>query len=197
MKCISGALLRENDAKLWSGKRSWNNFASLNELRLQLWDEPGINQLDWEDFGRGAMPVKQIMLGAALTALDAPEIDWSNCSCIGWNGDGCTRENARYFADYLASGRSGGRGSLFVSTLPSIPVCEAAILLGCHGGGAYFATGASTGELAGLLPLHGERYILTGEITAHWCAVLLWDAGIAGEIPEAADLYELFQRTSR
>lgn len=197
MKCIGGALLLDNEAKTYRSKRSWSNFASLNELRLQLLKEPGMAQLDWEDFGRGATPVRQIMLGAALTALDAPETDWNNCSCIGWNGDGCKRENVRYFADYLDSGRSGGRGSLFVPTLPSIPVCEAAIMLGCHGGGAYFTTGKSTGQLGALLPLNGEKYFLTGEITARWCAVMLWDTGIAGTIPEAENLCELFQRSAR
>ena len=197
MKCIGGALLTAGEARLWHGKRSWTQFGTLNELRLQLLTEPGISELDWEDFGRGAEPVKKIMLCAALTALDVPGINWSNCTVIGWNGDGCRRENVRYFADYLDSGRSGGRGSLFVPTLPSIPFCEAAIMLKCHGGGTYFSTAASTRQLAGLLPLNGEKMCLIGEITANWSALVLCENSSDSEFDDAANLQEFFRRNSR
>lgn len=195
MKCRGGALLTAGRACLLNTGRVFDKFDSWNALRLQLLKEPALPELDWEDFGRGADSVRQIMLCAALTALDAPETPWSRCAVIGWNGDGCGAENQRYFDDYLASGRSGGRGSLFVPTLPSIPFCEAAIMLKCHGCGGYFATAASTAALAGILP---EGIFLLGSITEAYSALMLWEnEDQNGALPEAADLKMLFEKVCR
>jgi len=52
---------------------------------------------------------------------------------IGTNETGCFQSNLRYFRDYIRSGRTLGRGILFVYTLPSIPLAEAAIQFGFQG----------------------------------------------------------------
>ena len=54
--------------------------------------------------------------------------------------DGCRTENLLYFQDYMEHGRCGGRGQLFVGTLPTTPLCEAAIALGLHGPAYYLDT---------------------------------------------------------
>ena len=87
------------------------------------------------------------MLTALLAAWDAQNGLSQEAGVLGWNGDGCTAENRKYWHDYTDCGRTSGRGGLFVATLPTIPYCEAAIALGCRGMVAYFRTGDSAARL--------------------------------------------------
>ena len=52
---------------------------------------------------------------------------------IGTNDDGSLSSNIAYFKDYVESGRILARGNLFIYTLPSSPLSEAAIHFGCQG----------------------------------------------------------------
>ena len=47
--------------------------------------------------------------------------------------DGCLAANQEYFRDYVASGRSLGRGNLFIYTLPTSVLGEVAIVLSLAG----------------------------------------------------------------
>jgi 3-oxoacyl-[acyl-carrier-protein] synthase II len=58
---------------------------------------------------------------------------------LGTNDDGCLEANAAYFNDYVACGRTLGRGNLFIYTLPSTPLAEAAIHFGLQGPLAYMS----------------------------------------------------------
>lgn len=88
---------------------------------------------DLEDFRRACDPVRLAQLGALLTASDLADWSPNQTALIGWNGCGCTQANQKYWDDYLQHGRETGRGTLFVPTLPSIPMCEAAITLKFRG----------------------------------------------------------------
>lgn len=52
---------------------------------------------------------------------------------IGTNRAGSLEANRLYFSDYLQAGRVLARGNLFVYTLPSSPLAEAAIHFGFQG----------------------------------------------------------------
>jgi hypothetical protein len=60
---------------------------------------------------------------------------------------GCRQANIDYFRDYLANGRTLGRGSLFIYTLPTSAAAETAIALGLKGPMFYAEEPAR--------PLHG------------------------------------------
>ena len=109
---------------------------------------------------------------------------------LGWNGSGCAAENRRYWQDYLANGRDLGRGGLFVATLASTPVCEAAITLGAHGSGCYVKGAASTRELAKLC---GETLTMAIEIGKERAAALVFAPGAGPEYPDCASLEQLFE----
>ena len=49
---------------------------------------------------------------------------------VGTNAEGSLAANRAYFADYLQAGRKLGRGNLFIYTLPTSPLAEAAIHFG-------------------------------------------------------------------
>lgn len=99
---------------------------------------------DFADYRRASSQVRCVMLAVASVSRG----DMSRWAVIGWNGAGCSQENRVYWDDYVAAGRESARASLFVPTLPSISVCEAAIAVGAHGECCYYRTAADTGLLA-------------------------------------------------
>jgi len=52
---------------------------------------------------------------------------------LGTNAEGCLQSSLGYFKDYVESGRTLARGNLFIYTLPSSPLAEAAIHFGLCG----------------------------------------------------------------
>jgi len=82
---------------------------------------------------------------------------------VGTNSDGCLQANLDYFNDFVANGRSLGRAKLFVYTLPSIPMSEAAIYFQCQGPLLYMTFPIR--PVASLLR-QADRMILQGESTA-------------------------------
>lgn len=67
--------------------------------------------------------------------------------------DGSVAANRAYFADYLAGGRTLGRGNLFIYTLPTSAAAEAAICFGLRGPLLYAA--AARRPAHGLLSMAG------------------------------------------
>ena len=113
-------------------------FTDLTHLRDQITSRPECPAADLNDFRRAGPNVKRAILAAILAADDSgPRWQPEATAILGWNGDGCATENALFWQDYTANGRTQGRGALFVPTLCSIPLCEAAIALGIHGPAAY------------------------------------------------------------
>lgn len=58
---------------------------------------------------------------------------------IGTNTSGSLQSDIDYFKDYLDSGRTLGRGNLFIYTIPTSPLAEAAIYFGLQGPLLYMA----------------------------------------------------------
>ena len=102
---------------------------------------------DTADFRRASLAVKHAILAAAklkerMGNTWCPE----EITIIGFWGDGVRHSNPAYWKDYIDHGRRRGRGTLFVDTLASIPLCEVAIALKLHGPGGYLQ-GKSQDEL--------------------------------------------------
>lgn len=194
MKIVAGTLITESlTARLLKQRKTLGPFADPNEMRLHVAGLPGIPAADWSDFGRGGTAVRRMMLAAAFTAIDhggdlPPEL-----GVIGWNGDGCTAENLRFWRDYVGCGRESGRGGLFVATLPTIPFCEAAIAFGWKGPSAYLRTEQSTQTFFRLFSNRPKGKYLIGEMTRETVCTLLLDTALAGpEFPDHRSFAELF-----
>lgn len=197
MNIIAGALIRtETDgtisAALLNRNESWSNVANLNALRLILAELPFIPKGDMDDFGRGSIAVRYAMLAAILTAGDSAEGIPEGTGIIGWNGRGCVKENLRYWQDYTGNGKIAGRGGLFVATLPTIPYCEAAITLNCHGPSGYFHTEADTAKLFELVSNRDKGHYIVGEITENSACMLLLSGKGVNTLPPQPDLETLF-----
>ncbi|RPH50385.1 MAG: hypothetical protein EHM85_10670 [Desulfobacteraceae bacterium] len=82
---------------------------------------------------------------------------------FGANESGCLESNINYFKDYIESGRILARGNLFIYTLPSIPLAEAAIHFGLSGPLLHISFNEKS--LPSLLSFAGKS-ILEGEAPA-------------------------------
>ena len=90
-----------------------------------------------KNFGRFDSVTKNTCSAVALALYDA-KIKYANShkeniGIVGTNESGCLKSNLNYFRDYVHAGRSLARGNLFIYTLPSSPLAEAAIYFGFQG----------------------------------------------------------------
>ena len=115
-------------------------FESLQQLKQLMTDSSDFVQGDLADFRRAADNVRLAQLVTILCASNLGD-KWSSegTALIGINGDGCALNNRLFWDDFISHGHDNGRASLFVPTLPSIPVCEAAIALHIQGPVRYIA----------------------------------------------------------
>lgn len=98
-----------------------------------------------KNFGRFDKSSKMVCAAAALAFNDAgirySASEKKETGIIGTGEAGCLQSNLAYFKDYVDNGRSLGRGNLFIYTLPSTPLAEAAIHFGCRGPLLYIKFG--------------------------------------------------------
>lgn len=144
---IAGALIEHGRAETLSSAKSLEGFSSINELKNMMEQTPWVQKSDLENFRRGSSSVKLGQLCALLAASDLSKWSPNETALIGWNGCGCSQNNAAYWEDYTVNGRELGRSALFVATLPTTPACEVAITLGISGPVFYLQTPALTNEL--------------------------------------------------
>lgn len=94
-----------------------------------------------KDFGRLDPLSKRTLCAVALALKDAgiekAEGHKRSIGILGTGPEGCLNAHVAYFRDYLDSGRRMGRGNLFIYTLPSSALAEAAIHFGLQGPNLY------------------------------------------------------------
>lgn len=178
---VGGARLGAAEYRLYRRKGVCNRPAAdsglLAELATQTWIPPCRSG----NFRRAGGAARSAVLAALLAAGDAGEPIPPDTGILGWNGRGCVAEDEAYFRDYLEHGGELGQGRLFVPTLPTAPLAEAAIALGLGGEVAYWRTAPDTGRLFELAAdrLRREPRVLLlelgcQEVTALFCAPGSW-----------------------
>lgn len=117
----------------------------------RLWQDRNIFQVPVKNYGRFNAAAKLTCCACALAMSDSehphrPDTEASpgafhgrTIGILGSNRDGCLDSNVEYFKDYVDCGRTLSRGNLFIYTLPSSPLAEAAIHLGLTGPTLYIA----------------------------------------------------------
>jgi len=98
----------------------------------------------FKNFGRLDSISKMTAFAVSLALQDAgieySPTDKQDIGIVGTNSEGSLQSDIEYFRDYLAGGRTLSRGNLFIYTLPSSPLGEAAIHFGLLGPVAYVAS---------------------------------------------------------
>ncbi len=91
----------------------------------------------FKNFGRLDTISKMTAYAVSLALQDAgieySPIGKQDIGIVGTNAEGSLRSDIEYFRDYLEGGRTLSRGNLFIYTLPSSPIGEAAIHFGFLG----------------------------------------------------------------
>ena len=103
-------------------------YVSMKELRDP---EKEIFRYPVKNFGRFDEDSRMMLCAVALALQDAG-IDYAedktlDIGLIGTSRDGALQANTDYFKDFVDCGKILGRGNLFMYTLPSSPLAEAAI----------------------------------------------------------------------
>lgn len=117
-------------------KQRWQQkYSDLKSLYSRL--QPEIFKYPVANFLRFDPISKLVTISVALALFDA-KISYArgqkqNISLLGTNSNGALEANLEYFNDYVTNGRTLGRGNLFIYTLPSSPLAEAAIHFGLTG----------------------------------------------------------------
>lgn len=98
----------------------------------------------FKNFGRLDAISKMTAFAISLALQDAgieySPTDKQDIGIVGTNSEGSLQSDIEYFRDYLVGGRTLSRGNLFIYTLPSSPLGEAAIHFGLLGPVAYVAS---------------------------------------------------------
>lgn len=119
----------ENDARTVRERPA----ASRNELL----EREGLTHASVKNFGRFPDSARDVCAACAIALrVSGLRPGRGGRLSIGMVGAGFERTldvNREFFRDYVDSGRSAGRGNLFIYTLPTSPMAEASILFGMEG----------------------------------------------------------------
>jgi 3-oxoacyl-[acyl-carrier-protein] synthase II len=146
-----GWLTKDEYGCIARGERSsYDGGTGPDPLRDRLFPRPVKN------FGRFDRLSRMACSGVALALRDAGIEDSQkrDIGLIGTNREGSLRTDLDYFRDYIKGGRTLSRGNLFIYTLPSSPLGEAAIHFGLLGPLLYVVDQGHS--LAPLLDLAAE-----------------------------------------
>ena len=131
--------IKEGQCGCNKNSRLWQ-CSDLQLLCAQLLKE-GVLSYPIEHLGRFNQDSKLVILSVALALYDAgihyAKDKKQDVGILGTSPDGALTANLDYFRDYVKAGRKLGRGNLFIYTLPSSPLAEAAIHFGLCGPSAY------------------------------------------------------------
>jgi len=129
-----------NQNKYGCQKQKWEKkYSDLKFLYSQL--QPAIFKYPVANFLRFDPVSRLAVISIALALADA-KIAYAQgkkqkISILGSNVNGALEANSAYFDDYISNGRTMGRGNLFIYTLPSSFLAEAAIHFGFTGSLIY------------------------------------------------------------
>jgi 3-oxoacyl-[acyl-carrier-protein] synthase II len=155
-----GWLSKEGYGCIRSGlKHAYENGEGAHALlRRDIFSHP------FKNFGRLDTISRMTAFGVSLALQDAgieySPTDKQDLGIVGTSSEGSLRSDIEYFRDYLESGRKLSRGNLFIYTLPSSSIGEAAIHFGLLGPVVY-----AVGEGDALLTVLGMAHemVLAGD----------------------------------
>ncbi len=157
------------------------------DKRFTLDDDGTLDELNrkglfthpFRNFGRLDRISRMTAFAVALALRDAgiaysPERK-QDIGIVGTNSSGSLATDLLYFRDYIECGRTLGRGNLFIYTLPSSPLGEAAIHFGLQGPLFYAADGRTS---LGMVFETAAEMLLLGEAEAMLAGIAEQDGAL-------------------
>lgn len=128
-------------------RRGWQTDFKDPKVLYQQLEEEGIFETPLKKVRWLNAASRRTCFAAALALRDAfenpAEIRFAaaQTGMVGMSRDGALKGNLEFFRDYVQSGRKLARGNLFVHTLPTSSLAEAAITFGLKGPVFHLAAG--------------------------------------------------------
>jgi hypothetical protein len=138
LSLLGMALVDSGHAITKNRRFSFESKDGIAGLYQEIKGSETIPSVRFDNFRRAGEKARLAVLGSHLAFADAGLSHGGNVAVLGWGGEESISENREYFTDYAVNGRFLGRSQLFVGTLPTTPLCEAAICLNLHGPVFYF-----------------------------------------------------------
>lgn len=142
-KILGVASVKVHEMEVRTRKKTFRLAADTWQNQLEKIKEiEDISDANFDNFRRSDQKSRAYIVTTLLAFYDAGirKTGYSNVAILDCGREGCHHENLLYFHDYLENGRLLGRGHLFVGTLPSTPLSEAAISLRLNGPAYYIDT---------------------------------------------------------
>jgi 3-oxoacyl-[acyl-carrier-protein] synthase II len=137
----------------WLDAQNWGSVLRRQRVAVEtpLWKRADFFAYPVKNLGRCDDASRTTLCACRLALKDAgisySEGQGTGMGLIGTNKAGSLEANHLYFGDYLQAGRVLARGNMFVYTLPSSPLAEAAIHFGFQGPMLYMGfPGGGLGE---------------------------------------------------
>ena len=112
-------------------------------------------------FSRMTTETKSCLCAASVALRSiGPKPPHAEIGLVSAGAEGCIKADEAYFRDYVSSGRSMGRGNLFIYTLPTSTLGEVAIALSLTGPAMYLHADHSP---LGSLIRQADQLIADGE----------------------------------
>ena len=123
--------------------RKYSDLKSLSgQLHPEIFKYPIANFLRFDPISKlAAISIALALYDAKIIYAKEKKLD---IGVLGTSDSGALEANLEYFNDYAANGRTLGRGNLFIYTLPSSPLAEAAIHFGLTGKLLYLGFAKNT-----------------------------------------------------
>jgi len=153
-----------------------------------------------KNFGRFDRVSRMTCYAAALALRDAAlaysAFQKQDIGVIGTSSAGSLQADVEYFKDYIEGGRTLSRGNLFIYTLPSSPLGEAAIHFGLRGPLLYLqdhdASLSAVIDASEEMLLAGETpLVLAGKVEQDESLFLVLQADPVSDTPLLCDLSSL------
>lgn len=102
-----------------------------------------------------------LVIALALLVLRRADLTgmtgFGSTAIVGCGDEGSHTGNLTYWRDYVDNGRVAAQGHLFVGTLASTPLCQLALVLGCHAPVFYVSAAAGTGSVSAEMDFLADR----------------------------------------
>ena len=141
------ALVNSNHALMMNKALSFESKDGVAGIYREITGSEKIPPTRFDNFRRAGEKARLAVIGSLLAFADAGLSPGGNIAVIGWGGEESIMENRAYFTDYAVNGRFLSRSQLFIGTLPTTPICEAAICLNLHGPVFYFHSDGGLGTV--------------------------------------------------
>jgi hypothetical protein len=141
------ALVNSNHALMMNKDLSFESKDGVAGIYREVASSEISPPMRFDNFRRAGEKARLAVIASLLAFADSGLSLGGNIAIIGWGGEESIMENRAYFTDYAVNGRFLSRSQLFIGTLPTTPICEAAICLNLHGPVFYFHSDGGLGSV--------------------------------------------------